>query len=351
MFRIREYEEDIFRNVEDHRPLFSQFDGKTFFISGAAGLIGSYFIDLLVEANKHLGLNIHIFACDRNEELLKSRFPDEHNDVVTRVATDVCSAKISAVDVDYVIHAASNTSPYDYATKPVDTIRTNVEGTCRLCEFAIANGAKRFLLCSSVEAYGRNNGDVDDFTEDYSGYVDSNTVRANYPTSKRCAEAICNAYAAENPDFDFVIARIGRYYGPTVLREDNKAPTQFIKNAVANESIVLKSSGTQLYSWGYVGDCATGLLTMLIKGKKGNAYNVADPHDRRTLKEFATIAANAGNGQVEFEEQSAIEQSGYSKITKATMDVSKLESLGWRSRIHMDVGIPRTVRILRELWR
>ena len=173
-------------------------------------------------------------------------------------------------------------------------------------------------------------------------------MRAGYPASKRCVEALCNAYAAEHTGFDFVIARIGRFYGPTVIPSDTKAPSQFIGNAVRGEDIILKSDGTQLFSWGYVGDCVTALLLLLKKGKKGEAYNVADPQSSRTLRDFATIAASAGDVAIRFVEQSAVEKAGYSKITKAVLDVSKLQQLGWDAKTHLEEGIPLTINYLKK---
>lgn len=351
MLAISEYRHELETYVEKNQSLLTLFASTSLFVSGAAGLIGSYLIDLLLVANQKLGLHIKICACDRNVGLLDERYSEGHSDVLTKLVVDICQSPLPEEHYDYVIHAASNTSPVDYATKPIDTIWTNIFGTKKLCELAVRCKARRFLFCSSVEAYGRNNGDVDAFKEDYSGYVDCNTIRANYPAAKRCSEALLNAYAAEYPDFEFVTARIGRFYGPTVIRSDSKAPSQFIKNAVNNESIVLKSAGTQLFSWGYVGDCATALLTILAKGGKGNAYNVADPGSCRMLKDFAGIAAQSGNGKLEFVEQTATEKAGYSKVDKATLDTSKLEALGWSAVHHLETGIPRTVKYLRETWR
>lgn len=340
------YEQELSGYIHENEALFRRFDGRSFLVSGAAGLIGSYLIDLLIQAHRELGIGVRVLACDRDGNLLEERFPDAFADVVKRCVLDICTGDLPEEPADYVIHAASNTSPTDYATKPIDTILTNMLGMNRLCEFAVRHGSKRFLQCSSVEAYGRNNGDTDAFTEGYSGFVDSNTLRAGYPSAKRCAEALCNAYAVEHSGFDFVIARIARIYGPAVLLTDTKAATQFILNAVRGEDIVLKSDGAQLYSWGYSGDCAMAMLLLLLDGVNGQAYNIADPEPCR-LRDFADMAAAAGGKKVVFQLPNETEKAGYSKITKATMDVAKLSALGWTVRIPLRDGIRRTVEYLK----
>lgn len=341
--------DELVEYVYEYKELLRQFRGSRFFVSGAGGMIGSYLIFLLIEANKKLGLDINVVAVDRNAELLNRFSEMDEGNIVTCYNLDICNDPLPDGKYDYVIHAASNTSPIDYATKPIDTIWTNVFGAKTLMDMAVRRSAKRFLFCSSVEAYGRNNGDTDKFTELYSGYVDSNTVRAGYPASKRCVEALCNAYASEYKNFDFIIARIGRFYGPTVVPGDTKAPSQFIGNAVRGEDIVLKSDGTQLFSWGYVGDCATALLTLLIKGERCEAYNVADPESCEMLKDFAQCVADVANVKLSFVPQSQVESAAYSKITKATMDTSKLESLGWHAAHHLADGIFRTVHYIRQV--
>ena len=64
-------------------------------------------------------------------------------------------------------------------------------------------------------------------------------MRAGYPESKRCGEALCQAYRAQN-GLDVVILRFTRSYGPTMLMSDTKAISQFIKKGIAGEDIVLK---------------------------------------------------------------------------------------------------------------
>jgi nucleoside-diphosphate-sugar epimerase len=64
---------------------------------------------------------------------------------------------------------------------------------------------------------------------------------------------LCQAYIEEKK-LDVVIARFTRTYGPTMLNNDSKAISQFILKALNKEDIVLKSKGTQYYSFTYVYD-------------------------------------------------------------------------------------------------
>ena len=346
-------ESDIYRREIDefadvNRSMLAEFSGTRFLVTGAAGLIGSYLIDLIAAGNRKFGFGVEVYACDRDAGRLSSRFAEFDDACVRRLPLDVCRNDLPHKRFDYIIHAASNTSPVDYAGKPVDTIWTNVAGAKRLLDIAVECGVRRFLFCSSVEAYGRNNGDIENFTEDYSGYIDSNTLRAGYPSAKRCVEALCNAYAAEYDWLDFIIARIGRFFGPTVLAGDTKAPSQFLGNALDGEDVVLKSSGCQLFSWGYVSDCVTAMLKLLAKGDCGEAYNVAHP-EPLSLREFAESVAECAGVAVRMSGLSAAEKTAYSKIDKATMDVKKLLALGWRPVVSLQEGVRKTYSIMKEI--
>ena len=158
--------------------------------------------------------------------------------------------------LDYIIHLASNTHPKSYANQPISTITTNVLGTINLLELAKNNPGSRVLLLSSVEIYGENkSNEKESFSEKDFGYIDCNTVRAGYNESKRCSETLACAYNSEC-GVDFVIARLCRCYGPTLLKTDTKALSQFIFHALKSENIVLKSEGLQNYSYIYASDQA-----------------------------------------------------------------------------------------------
>lgn len=324
---------------------WNSLSGKHFLISGASGMIASLLIDVLM----HKNAGIRITALVRNEEKAKLRFRAYLSNPNFRIVSGDINdgVRIPAEPVDFIIHAASNTHPLAYANDPIGTITTNIIGTNNLLHYAAENGCERFVFLSSVEVYGENRGDTEYFTEDYLGYIDCNTLRAGYPESKRCGEALCQAYIREK-NMDVVIPRLARSYGPTMLKTDTKAISQFIANGVRGEDIVLKSEGTQFYSYTYAADAVSGILYCLLCGESGGAYNIADPSSDITLRDLAGIIADISGKQVVFQLPNAAEAAGFSKATRAVMDGGKIKALGWKPFYDMRSGLERTIRLLKE---
>ena len=319
---------------------------KTLVLSGATGMIGSFLIDVLLERRD---LDCRIIALTRSVEKAQRRFAgrDGKLEFVRYNVQDPLDPGLDC-NADFVLHLASNTHPLQYSTDPIGTITTNIIGLQNMLDFATANNAGRFAFASSNEIYGENRGDTELFDESYCGYIDSNTMRAGYPESKRCGEALCQAYRAQK-GLDIVIPRFTRTYGPTMLASDTKAISQFISKGVAGEDIVLKSAGTQFYSYQYVADSVSGLLFILLCGENGAAYNIADESSDITLRDLAGIIAGINGRQVVFEIPDAVEAAGYSKATKARLDGSRLKALGWKPRYTIKTGIERTISIIRSL--
>ena len=132
-----------------------------------------------------------------------------------------------------------------------------------------------------------------------------------------------------------------------MLENDSKAISQFIKKAVNKENIVLKSKGEQFFSYTYVADVVAALLTILLYGKCGEAYNICGDKSDITLKDLAGILAGIANTKVIFELPDEIEKRGYSTASKAILDNSKLKSLGWVSEYDIETGLRKTVEELR----
>lgn len=327
---------------------WEEFQNKRILITGASGMIGSALIRMLLDYNKKKSVNIKVVGVSRNQEkaveCLKDVWGEEE---FTFVSADVNQPLPELGMVDYIIHGAGNTHPRAYAIKPIETITANVIGTKNLLDYASEHGCTRFVFLSSVEIYGENRGDTEMFTEEYLGYLDCNTMRAGYPEGKRVGESLCNAYGKQK-GVDFIIPRLSRIYGPTVLEEDSKAISQFIHKAVAGEDIVLKSKGDQLYSYTYVQDCVAAVLLLILEGKTGEAYNVSDRKSIITLAELAKKLAQIAGTKVIYEFPDSTERAGYSTATKAVLDATKLETLGWTPKVHLEEGLRHTVEYLKQ---
>lgn len=320
-------------------PDLKPLEGKTLLVTGGTGMIGKWMIDHLLDA-----VDCRIVVTGRSREKFAERFPGRKLEFVR---WDIAHEHIPAIDgsVDYIIHLASNTHPVAYATDPVATIAMNVTAAKELLDLGVEKKVSRFVYASSVEVYGQNRGDVEKFAEHYCGYIDCNTLRAGYPESKRCGEALCQAYAKQY-GLDVVIPRIARVYGPTLLKTDTKALSQFIADALAGRDIVLKSEGMQYYSYLHVDDAASGVLFAMLKGSRGEAYNVADERSDIRLRDLAGLIARECGRKVVFDLPTAAESAGFSTATVARLDPGKIAALGWKADWGIEDGVRQTLREL-----
>ena len=320
----------------------SFFQNKTVCISGATGLIMSFFIDVLLSSN----INCKIIALvrDKSKALCRfSRFADNKNLVfVEQNLLDEINVNDS---VDFVIHAASNSDQKNYATYPIETMHTNYMGINNLLKFAVNKNVKRFLFTSSSEVYGDVVGEIE---ETNNGNVNCLSLRSCYNESKRASETLGICYA-EKYNIDFIIARISRVYGPTMKLQDSKALSQFMMNSLNGENVKIKSSGTQKLSYVYVADAVSAIILLLKYGENKNAYNIANNYDSLTLKEIAQIVADFSNVKVKFIEMTQVEKKSYSEVKNAVLSSKKIEKLGWNPKINLKDGIFHTMNILKEL--
>ena len=337
MAEIGSYKNDIQHIFQEDLP-WGKLSGSNILVTGATGLIGGCLVETLM-MNPHR--DYQVYASGRNEERARQRFADFADDKTFHfIQYDVLRPLDSDVRFDFIIHAASNASPNFFAQKPVEVIKSNIDGVANLMEYGLQHGMQRFLYVSSGEVYGE--GDGRKFTEDYSGYVNCATPRACYPSSKRAAETLCVSYAAEY-GANVVIARPCHVYGPHFTEQDNRVYAQFIRNVLRGEDIVMKSTGEQYRSWCYVVDCVSALLYILLKGECGEAYNIADTESNITIKQLAEMVAEEGNQRVVRDVPAELEKSGFNPVTKSVFDTRKLENLGWSLDSNMTTKMQHTI--------
>lgn len=333
------YQEDL-NNILSIKDI-DTLHGKNFLITGATGMVGVILIDALMKMG-----DVKVIAVGRSEEKARLRLGEYFdNKNFEFLVHDVCQPFDANIKVDYIIPAASNTHPLAYSQYPIETIMINVKGAEHALNLAEKCGAT-VIYTSTNEVYGNAVAD-ENFTEDYNGRLNLTNARSCYNESKRTSEALCQSYIAER-GVKVKIARLCRIFGPTMVESDTKASSQFIKKAIAGEDIVLKSEGNQFFSYTYVADAVMGLLTVLLHGEIGVAYNVSSEKTNVHLKDFAQICASSIEKNVIFDFPTEVERKGYSVAMRAILANDRIKGIGFKPMYEMNDAINRTIKILRR---
>lgn len=337
----REYYDRGLEAATAREGTFDLLAGRKVLITGATGLIGSFVTDALLRLNGR-GAGIQIYAAGRRAEKIRARFGEAADSPSFHyVPYDAARPLAMDAEPDFILHAACSAHPMAYAQDPTGIMKANLMGTMNLLELAKGNGHGRIIFLSSGEVYGENPDLPTGFTETDYGYVDPMLPRSCYPESKRAAETLCAAYAAQF-GVEAMVARLCHVYGPTLTAENTRADAQFLRKALAGEDIVMKSTGAQVRSYCYVADAAQALFLLLERGEKGNAYNVANRACTHSIREYAQTLADIAGVSLTFDLPPEAEKAGYTKITRAVFDPTKLEALGWRPRYSLREGLEHT---------
>ena len=318
---------------------------KNILITGGSGLILSALVDILCYANQTQNAGIQIYLAARTEAEISERFTrDWGNSYLHYVSYDALKPVNFDFHADYIIHGASNAHPAAYLTEPVETLLANVTGLKELLDYAVREASSRVLYISSSEVYGRKE-EARPFLENDYGFVDLLNPRACYPSGKRASETLCAAYYQEYHT-ETVIVRPGHIYGGTATPTDSRATAQFSRDVIAGRDILMKSAGTQLRSYCYCMDCATAILTVLLKGKPAEAYNISNRDSIVSIRQMAEYFAQAAGKKVIFEKASDSEQKSFNLMDNSSLNVEKLESLGWKARYSAPEGVQHTIALM-----
>ncbi len=318
--------------------------GKTVLITGASGLVGSALADVLLEANRGLGLGCEIVLAGRSEERLRARFAYWDDDTWRFAQHDNNLSANFNFKADCIFHCASNAHPMAYSEQPVETLVGNVTGTDSILAYARDCGAKRVVYVSSSEVYGPRKG-MESYREDEQYPIDSLSPRSCYPASKRTCETLCASYFSEY-GVGSVIARPGHVWGATCTAVDSRAHAQFAREAAAGRNIVMKSPGSQLRSYVYSTDCAGALLAICLNGVVGETYNVGAPGFACTIRELAEALAEAGGVKIVRDYPTEQEEAGYNPMSCSALDCGKLAGLGFKARYGLAVAARETLGCL-----
>ena len=320
--------------IEDTNAFAERFElgesmrGKTFLITGATGLIGSVMIKCLLALNKKESLGVNIIAVVRDIEKAKGVFADEFSLIeFKKLNLEEISVSTIGSKVDYIIHLASPTSSKYFVEHPVETLRTAIEGTTAVLEYAKMAKVGGMLFASSLEVYGCT-GDDRMIDEYFQGYVNPLEVRSSYNISKRAAECLCHSYAKEY-GVPVKIARLTQTTGAGIVDDDNRVIVQFARLAVQGRDIVLHTKGESARPYCYTTDAVSAIFYILIKGVDGEAYNVANEDTYISARGMADYLKQNFNPNINVRLELKNDM-GYAPVTKQRLNTGKLIALGWK---------------------
>ena len=324
--------EDIQQFAETFE-LWKQLQGKTFLVTGATGLIGSILIKCLLELNRQKELGIKVVAVVRDLEKAKIVFEKDFSKIeFKQIALDDISKDNMGTNIDYIIHLASPTASKYFVDHPVETLRTSIEGTAVVLDYAKIAKIESMVFASSLEVYGTN---VDDksIDESFQGYVNPLDVRSSYNMGKRAAECMCHSYANEY-QVHVKIARLTQTTGAGIAKDDNRVIAQFARLAAEGQDIILHTTGESARPYCYTTDAVSGILYILLKGKDGEAYNVANEETYISARDMAEYLKKKFNSAISVRVD-LNNNMGYAPPTKLQLNSNKLRILGWKPQYQL----------------
>jgi len=307
-----------------------------YLITGATGFLGRVITECFV--NSGCMVTILVRDVNRCSEFIKRMISEEkikcytgdivESDFIDRIISKHETEQLCSVD--YILHFAATTQSKNMIDNPVEVADGIVLGTKNILELARKLNVLGMVYISSMEVYGRVEDKGTLVTEEELGDVDIFNERSCYPMGKRMAEQYCYNYYCEY-GVPVKIARLAQTFGTGISPEDNRVFMQFVKAAYENRDIVLKTKGLSYGNYCETMDAIRGILTILQKGKSGEAYNVVNEANTMRIKEMAQLVSHCiANDRINVTyDIDNTEKNGYAADTQLRLSGEKLRMLGW----------------------
>ncbi len=317
-----------------------ELSNKTVMVTGATGLIGQTLIKRLIK------IGSDVIAVVRKIEKAERLFgPDEH---IRYVVSDVTELEINPFDIDYIIHGASNTSSKAFVEDPIGIINTAIEGTKRTLEIARLSKVKGYVYLSSMEVYGAPETD-EKIDENFPTNLNTMKVRSAYPESKRMCENLCASYVRQY-NVPAKVIRLTQTFGPGVQYGDGRVFAEFARCAIEGRNIILHTKGETKRNYLYTEDAVDAILTVLVKGEYGEAYNAANEDTYCSIYEMAEmVCRECANNKIEVKiEETDYIKLGYAPTLYMNLDTNKIQALGWKAKTNLKKMFINTVEDMKK---
>ena len=286
--------EDLDYICDNLREEFDALAGKRLLITGGAGFLGYYLCHAAMHFNRRRPKDpIRVTVWDsfiRGRPAWLAQLAAsplllvEPRDLIQPLPLDMG-------DYEWIIHAAGIASPPFYRKYPLKTIDANINGLRNLLEYSVrqqerGRPVEGFLFYSSSEIYGDPTPENIPTPEDYRGLVSCTGPRACYDESKRFGETLCVVFAQQH-GVPTKMARPFNNYGPGLKITDKRVMSDFARDIFAGRDLVMYSDGAPTRTFCYSADSISGYYKVLVKGHKGEPYNIGTEKPEISMRELA----------------------------------------------------------------
>jgi nucleoside-diphosphate-sugar epimerase len=345
-YKNKVVQEDLKSICQSSVP-WEKLKNKTVLVTGATGMLASYFSFILFYLNEQHHFGIKIILLARNPDKVEIVFGNNLENAEVLIQ-DVCDEITYSDNIDYILHAAGAASPYYIINDPTGIIKANTVGTMNILELARNTRNPKVVFTSTREIYGKiENKDI--ITETNMGTLDPLNSRSCYPESKRMAETLLKSYS-DQYNIPFNALRIAHSYGPGMrTQNDGRVMADFMNDALHNRDIRLKSAGKAERAFCYITDAVGAMFLVMLNGNNEEAYNIANETEPIQILDLAKliqdISQNSKGVLIPDDETS---QKGYTNYKKVALGTSKIENLDWKPQISLKEGLMKTLESFNE---
>jgi CDP-glucose 4,6-dehydratase len=237
---------------------------------------------------------------------------------------------VTKYEIEDIFHLAAQSIVDTAYFNPLETIETNVLGTANILDAAFNSGTvKRIILASSDKAYGKSRGT----------YTEESPLLGDHPyeSSKAAADVITRAYVTTYRA-PVATVRFGNIYGPGDLNASRIIPG-IMHTAITGETLHLRSDGTFIRDYVYVGDVVHAYLFLLERmfEVSGNVYNIAGNDSLSVIDLIARAQQTLG-----IDIPYVIDNTQKNEIPVQHLDWRKIRSLGWQPQYGLRKGLKET---------